>query len=335
MHGAACSSDTAKGTAPDAGSSPVADAGNASPDPKADSGAAFASSGCNGASVYGAGTSTGQIQPPGAVRTFRVHVPPGYDGTSPFPVVLMFHGGGGSGRQFEEASAEMDPIADREHFITVYPDGTGVLRSWNGGGCCAAAVQDQIDDVGFVRALIDHIGASLCIDERRVFASGMSNGAILSQRLGCELADRLAAIAPVAGTDMTSTCEPARPLPILEVHGTADGHVPFDGGEGCGPTSVPFTSVPDTIERWRTRNGCGESHSVTFQEGDGTCETYAGCSAGADVTLCSIAGGGHNWPGGKPPADLAECPGNGFQSSTFMASEVAWRFFAGHPMPLP
>jgi polyhydroxybutyrate depolymerase len=269
----------------------------------------------------------------GAPRTFRVHVPPGYDGSEPRPLVLMFHGGGGSGRQFEQASSRMNPIADREGFIAVYPDGSGALQTWNGGGCCGYAVTNDVDDVGFVSALLDHLEAALCIDTQRVFASGMSNGGIMSHRLACELAGRFAAIAPVAGTDLTASCMPARPVPVMQIHGTDDGHVPWDGGEGCGLAGVSFTSVPDTMEGWRSRNGCTEMTAAYFAEGDGTCRSYVGCAEGADVVLCSIEGGGHNWPGGEPPAGLIECPGNGGQSTTFSASEAVWRFFAAHPRP--
>jgi polyhydroxybutyrate depolymerase len=285
------------------------------------------SEGCTGPAAYLPGTTVGTLTMAGE-RTFRVHVPPGPAGIAR-PLVLMFHGGGGSGRQFELNSAGMDPIADREDFITVYPDGLGALKTWNGGGCCGYAVENQVDDVGFVVALLDQLERQLCVDRRRVFATGMSNGAVLSHRLACELADRLAAVAPVSGTDMTSRCTPSRAIPLLQIHGTADGHVPFRGGQGCGPTNVSFTSVPETISRWRTRNGCGEGSSVTFTQGEGSCTSYAGCRA--DVTLCSIEGGGHNWPGGEPPADLVPCPGNGFQSASFVASEVIWRFFAAHP----
>jgi polyhydroxybutyrate depolymerase len=292
------------------------------------------SEGCNAAGVYEPGTTASEIRVGSDTRTFRIHVPEGYDPGVPLPVLLMFHGGGGSGRQFQEASAEMDPIADREGFVTVYPDGTGTLRTWNGGGCCGAAVTQNIDDVGFVRALLDHVEASLCVDRNRVFASGMSNGAILSHRLACELADRLAAIAPVAGTDLTTHCSPTRPIAVMHTHGTADGHVPWDGGAGCGPTAqVAFTSVPETIERWQARNGCSTTKSVTLTQGDGRCETYQACKAGADITLCTIDGGGHSWPGGQPPASLVDCPGNGGQSSTFHVSEAIWSFLREHPRP--
>jgi polyhydroxybutyrate depolymerase len=290
------------------------------------------SEGCGAMSAYEPGTTTSTLEVAGGSRAFRIHVPPGYDPATPLPVVLMFHGGGGSGRQFQEASADMDPIADREGFITVYPDGTGALRTWNGGGCCGAAVTQNIDDVGFVGALLDHVEASLCVDRNRFFASGMSNGGILSHRLGCELSERLAAIAPVAGTELTSSCSPTRPVAVMHTHGTDDGHVPWAGGQGCGPTSeVDFTAVPETLERWRARNGCAATTSVTFTQGNGSCATYEGCADGADVTLCSIDGGGHSWPGGKPAADLVECPGNGPQSSSFSASAAIWSFFSAHP----
>jgi polyhydroxybutyrate depolymerase len=316
----------------DAGGDSPHTPGDANP---GDAGSSLPSRGCadSQGQAYPVGTTAGQLDHHGAARSFRVHVPPGYDGTSPRPLVLMFHGGGGSGRQFEQASSRMDPIADREQFIAVYPDGTGTLRTWNGGGCCGSAVQNNVDDVGFVAALLDHLETELCVDRRRAFASGMSNGAILSHRLACELADRIAAIAPVAGTDMTSSCTPARPIPVLHIHGTDDGHVPWDGGEGCGPAGVPFTSVPDTMERWRTRNSCGASTGRYLEQGDGRCEAYAGCAGQADLVLCSVAAGGHNWPGGDPPAGIVPCPGNGGQSATFQASEVIWSFFAAHPLP--
>lgn len=290
------------------------------------------SAGCeSGSTTYAVATTTpGDITHAGLARTFRVHVPPGYDGTEPLPLVLMFHGGGGSGRQFELASSGMNPIADRENFIAVYPDGTGRIQTWNGGDCCGGAVTNNVDDVGFTAAMLDHLEAELCIDKNRVFASGMSNGAILSHRLGCELSDRIAAIAPVAGTEMSPTCTPPRTVAMMHIHGSDDGHVPFDGGIGCGPAGVAFTSVPATMERRRALNGCDSTRSLAFTEGDGTCESYSGCDDGADVLLCTIDGGGHNWPGGAPPAGLVECPGNGGQSTTFMASEVVWRFFSEH-----
>ncbi|MBL9028796.1 MAG: prolyl oligopeptidase family serine peptidase [Myxococcales bacterium] len=292
------------------------------------------SPGCAMASPYPGGTTTeDMLVHDDLERTFRVHLPPAYEDGTPAPLVLMLHGGGGSGRQLEEDSSKMSEVADREGFIAVYPDGTGTLRTWNGGGCCGSAVTNEIDDVGFVAALLDQLEATICVDRRRIYASGMSNGGILSHRLACELPSRFAAVAPVAGAEMAPTCTPSEPVALMHIHGTADGHVPPEGGFGCGPANVSFPPLADTLERRRLINGCEESPSPTFTAGDGTCSAYDGCAA--DVVLCLIQGGGHSWPGGEPNADVIECPEDGPQSTTFSASEEVWRFFAEHPKPGP
>lgn len=290
------------------------------------------SAGCGaGRARYGVGTTTGTVMHGAAARTFRVRVPPGYDDRVATPVVLMFHGGGGTGLQLEERSSRMSPVADREGFVVVYPDGTG--RTWNAGGCCGPAARDAVDDVGFVGALLDHLEQELCIDRRRVFASGMSNGAMMSHRLACEASDRIAAIAPVAGVEMSPTCAPARPVPVLQVHGTADGHVPWEGGVGCGLAGVAFTSVPATMEGWRLRNGCSSTTSVVLEQGDGTCTGFDGCPIAGETVLCAIASGGHSWPGGVPREGVVDCPEDGAQSTTFLASEQIWAFFSRHARP--
>lgn len=289
------------------------------------------SPGCEAAdSTYSPGTTEGSIDASGT-RSFRVHVPPGYEARTPTPIVLMFHGGGGSGLQFQTASARMDAIADREGFITVYPEGTGTLATWNGGICCGRAVLDDVDDVTFVSELLDHLETELCVDRNRVFASGMSNGGILSHRLACELSERFAAVAPVAGTIGVTDCAPTRPVPVMHIHGREDGHVPWDGGMGCGPSSASFTSVPSTMEGWRMINECEATQAEIFTEGDGTCTAYDGCAA--PVVLCTIDGAGHSWPGGEPGPNVADCPEDGPQSQTFSASEAAWQFFSENPRP--
>lgn len=283
--------------------------------------------GC-GRTTYPNGASTeASIEHDGVTRTFRVHVPPSYDADAPTPLVLMFHGGFGSGRQLENGSG-MSVVADREGFLAVYPDGTGAVRTWNGGGCCNPAARENVDDVGFVDALLDHLESELCVDRARVFSSGMSNGGILSHRLACELSDRIAAIAPVAGTIMIDPCTPTRPVHVMQIHGTDDGHVPWEGGFGCGPSGADYTSVPDTLEGWRTRNACDATTTETFAMGDGTCDGYEGCADGGDTWLCAIEGGGHSWPGTPRDAELVECPEDGAVSTTFFASDAIWRFFS-------
>jgi polyhydroxybutyrate depolymerase len=279
--------------------------------------------------AYPAGrTTVATLRHDAVERAFRVHVPPGYDGRSATPLVLVFHGGGGSAEQIELRSSRMNEIADREGFLAVYPDGTGTFRTWNAGGCCGSAVRERVDDVGFVGALIDHLEATLCVDADRVYATGMSNGAMLAHRLACELPDRFAAIAPVAGLEMAPSCPTSGRVAVMQIHGSADGFVPWEGGVGCGPSGVSYPSVPEVMSRWRTRNGCAETASPFAMEGDGTCTRYDDCDA--DVVLCRIEGGGHSWPGGAPDRDVIPCPADGPQSTTFRASEQMWRFFQAH-----
>lgn len=297
---------------------------------------ALPSAGCGQPLVpWTAGVSTTDtLVHDGLARSFRVFVPAPYDPTIALPVVVLLHGGFGSGAQIEASSRLLD-VAAAEGFIVVSPDGVASaagVRTWNGGGCCGYAMSAAVDDVGFVRAIVDRLEDGACIDRRRVYVTGMSNGAILSHRLGCDLADRIRAIAPVAGTDMTQSCVPVRPVPVLEIHGTDDSNVPFAGGPGCGLAGVSFTSVPDTIARWSRRAACRGASFISLRQGDGTCTRQGVCGAGTDVDLCVIAGGGHQWPGGLPPVvpGIGSCL-FGDQSQTFSASSVAWAFFAQHP----
>lgn len=324
------------GPAPDgAGTDPgAADAGAADAGPTGDR-EARPSNGCALPSgLYPAGQTRGQIAAGGQTRTFLVHLPARIDRRQPAPLVLLFHGGGGTGAQLE-GSARFTPVADREGVVAVYPD--GLSRTWNAGRCCGPSAEQGVDDVGFVAALFDHLEQELCLDRRRLYATGMSNGAMLSHRLACALSDRVAAVAPVAGTDMTTACTPRRPVAVLQIHGTEDRHVPWAGGAGCG-LDGPFTSVPATTAAWLGRNGCAAGAPLLIAEqGEGRCEVQGRCAAGAEVVLCTIAGAGHSWPGGEPKGAglLPACvrAGDGPQAAGFIASEQIWRFFAGIRAP--
>jgi polyhydroxybutyrate depolymerase len=253
-------------------------------------------------------------------RAALVHIPPGYDPTKATAVVLNFHGLGGSPTQ-EEGLTLMDAESDSAGFVLVYPQGTGSILSWNAGACCAPASQNNVDDVGFVGTLLDTLEAKLCVDTHRVFATGMSNGGFLSHRLGCELSDRIAAIAPVAGVMGIPTCTPSRAVPVMEFHGTSDPIVPYNGDSAIG-----YTSVPDTISGWVQRDACQGSPTTTYSNGDATCVTYGQCAGGAEVTLCTISGGGHTWPGGTP------FPLLGNTSTDISATDAMWAFFQKHGM---
>jgi polyhydroxybutyrate depolymerase len=169
--------------------------------------------------------------------------------------------------------------------------------------------------------MIDALSAELCVDPARIYATGFSNGGFLSHRLACERADRIAAIAPVAGVMGMPSCTPSRPVPVLHFHGTLDTLVPFEGSAQNG-----FPSVRDSFAGWGERDDCTGEPAVTFAQGDTTCETYADCEGGAEVTLCTVTGGGHTWPGGLP------IPGLGHTTSEIAATEAMWAFFAAHPI---
>ena len=254
----------------------------------------------------------------GRDRTFNLHVPSGYDRAAT-PLVLNFHGYTSNAGQQEYFSV-MSETADREGFAVAYPQGTGVSPSWNAGACCGSAVTNDIDDVGFTAAMIDAIAEEMCLDSARVYSTGFSNGGFLSHRLACELSDRIAAIAPVAGVMGIDECNPTRAVPVAHFHGTLDGLVPIGG-------SAVFPSVEETIDDWAERNGCSGEPQVSFDEGDAHCERWDACDEGSAVELCIIDGGGHTWPGGRVPAAA------GKTSTDLSATDRMWAFFAEHPLP--
>lgn len=256
----------------------------------------------------------------GLERTFDVHVPVSYDPEQPTPVVFNFHGYTSNAQQ-QALLSRMNAASDAEGFIAVHAQGTGTTPSWNAGVCCGTAATSQVDDVGFVDAMLDALEDELCVDPVRVFATGFSNGGFLSHRLACERADRFAAIAPVAGVLGIASCAPSRPVPVLHFHGTLDTLVPYEGDTQNG-----FPSVRDTFAGWGARDECDGPATVTFEQGDTTCETYAGCARGAEVTLCTVTGGGHTWPGGVP------IPGLGHTTTDIVATDAMWAFFERHPL---
>lgn len=238
----------------------------------------------------------------------------------------------------------MDSVADSENFIVAYPNGSGTPSSWNAGDCCEF-VDTSRDDVAFISALIDDVGQKNCVALDRVYATGMSNGAFMAHNVAYNLSDRIAAIGPVSGVLGVPIVDraPGRAVPVMEVHGTADPLVPYDGGtpEAAlwnllypGTSRPTFRSAADTIAFWRTRNGCDATSPQTYSSGDATCQTYGGCQGGAVVTLCTIAGGGHTWPGGNPSAVPAIASSFiGKTSTSIDASSQLWNFFKAYTLP--
>lgn len=265
----------------------------------------------------------------GVERTYLLYVPPTYQPGTPAPLVLVFHGAGGSGRRMAPHTG-FSRLAARAGFVAVYPD--GLRRRWNDGRS-AAATQD---DVGFVRALLDTLRRELSLDSTRVYATGISNGAMFSYRLACDLPGVFAAIAPVAGAtpaDLTAGCAQTTPVSVLAIQGTADPLLPYAGGGVAGGRGSVL-SARESIAFWAKVAGCGQAPAVTEEPDrvrDGTrvqLTAYAGCRDGRGVELHTVQGGGHTWPGGPPVGRSV-----GRVSREIDATELIWAFFARHPRP--
>jgi polyhydroxybutyrate depolymerase len=242
------------------------------------------------------------------------------------PVILGFHGGFGSPQDFAHLS-DLPARAGRTGFVVVLPE--GYRRSWNAGDCCGPAQRRRVDDVAFVKALLNDLASVVNVDPRRVFAIGFSNGGKFSYHLACELSDRIAAIAPVACSIGASTCKPTRPVPVLHFHGTIDQFAPFKGGIGAYRRTGMHTAVLVGIETFVNQNGCTQENRVTFKRRGAMCLTYSICRDGAEVTLCTIEGMGHQWPGGKEILPRLLGPG----TDDISATDMLLTFFQRHPMP--
>jgi polyhydroxybutyrate depolymerase len=266
-------------------------------------------------------------------RKVLVHLPRGYDAAKPAPLVLAFHGGGGYAEYMaDDEKYGLQKKADEAGFVVAFPNGYsklpgGKFATWNAGGCCGDARDRGSDDVGFARAVVTAIQGRYRIDANRVFATGMSNGGMLSHRLACEAADVFRAVASVAGTDATANCTPSRPISVLHIHARNDDHVLFNGGAGAGAFRdeskvMDFISVPETISRWVQRDHCTAQPQRTLDQPGAFCEAYTGCSGGVSVQLCVTETGGHSWPGASTVRRGKEAA-----SRALDANDTLWRFF--------
>ena len=239
-------------------------------------------------------------------RDYRLHIPVGYDAFARTPLVLNFHGFARDAAQ-QEAYSGFVPIADREQFILVTPEGSSDPRGWDIPG-----VYDENgwDDINFTVTLLGQLQKELCVDPGRVFATGMSNGAEMAALVGCRLPGIFAAVAPVAGV-IYSDCDEGA-VPVISFHGTDDFNVPFDSAEPA-------------MEEWARHDGCTGDAVAEQVEEHVRSVTYEGCN-GEDVQLFIVDGGGHTWPGSDD-----ETGGVGFTTHEISASEVIWQFFLDHP----
>lgn len=278
---------------------------------------------------------TGAIQWDGLKRTYTLHLPPSFERENSLPLVIALHGSGSSGERFAWLTKEgFNKLADKEKFIVVYPD--GVEKNWNDGRTHVSdrAHRENIDDVGFVSALMDKLIEDFNIDSSHIYVTGISNGGGLTYRLACELTSRLRGVAPVAlpmPEDLAKACSPSKPLPILIIHGDSDPIVPYNGGWIAG-MSGKVLSIEDTVKYWISNNGCPETpekvEEIDRDPLDGTSvKKTIYCSKETEVAMYTIEGGGHTWPGGVQYRDEAYI---GKTSSEIDACEVIWAFFESH-----
>ena len=277
------------------------------------------------AGAAAAGTVEDEMDFGGRRRWWLSHEPETSGPPRRRPLVLVLHGGGGTPLGAERMS-DMNALADREGFTAVFPAGTGFfsrhLLSWNSGNCCGYAQKKNVDDAGFLAALIEKYVKEGRADPDRVFVAGMSNGAMMAHRLACERADLVAAIGAVAGAVGVSRCEPSRPVSVLMINGRADQHVPYDGGRGAkSMTARVDRSVAESLEVWTRADACASASGVSANG-----RAYA-CGGGAEVLLMSHDGG-HVWPGGHGGLLYGNVDPVVPEPQ---ATEVLWGFFKSHP----
>lgn len=276
----------------------------------------------------------------GQTRRVILHFPPDYDGQTELPLLIVLHGGGGGAAQIQAASG-MDAAADEYGVVVAYPNGSGRLDerllTWNAGHCCGYALEQDVNDVGFLRLLIERLLDHYALDPERVYLTGISNGGMMAYRAGAELADILAGIAPIAGTIGGQVEEgslqiypdvPGRPVAVIAFHGQQDQRVLYDGGTGPQTREGRVDlSVDSSVSFWVKANGCAALPETGEQAGGNVIvERYIGCDEGVEVGLVTIVDGGHAWPGGRRGSIVGDEP-----TQDISANEMMLEFFSDLP----
>jgi polyhydroxybutyrate depolymerase len=252
----------------------------------------------------------------GTVRTYELAIPPGYTGTSRVPVVFDFHGAGSSGRIQDTYSQTSVKVAPRG-WVVVSPN--GLTNGWFSFWYLPPA---SSTDVHFVSELLRSLSSRLCLDSRRVFATGLSDGAALADALVCSLPGTFAAVSPVGAVNFGSVCTAGNPrTSLLAFHGNADPIFPYGGNQ-------TVTSVPSAVAAWAAFDGCATTPTETPVAVDVVRSTYPSCRDGTGVELYTILDGGHNWPDG-----YQYTVPYGRMTTSINATDIMLDFFAAHPRP--
>lgn len=301
--------------------------------------AAKSSPGCRQTAVVATGEEKITTTSGGKERWYFRHVPPGTG--APLPVVLDLHGYA-EGAIVHQMMSDLGVFGEKNGFITITPQGQGAIARWD--------TDLASDDVAFIGDLLDEVERTLCVDESRVFATGLSNGAFMTSALSCKYADRIAAAAPVAGIRDIDGCKPSRPVPVIAFHGTEDTFVAYDGGVGSSVANLPAPdgsgktigeqglnaaqpkgpSVPEISASWAKRNGCQTQQTEKTVTADVDLITFS-CPQGAEVELYRVNGGGHSWPGSAFSQQVVSVVGP--TTMSISADELMWKFFQEHPLP--
>jgi polyhydroxybutyrate depolymerase len=275
------------------------------------------------------GTARYSIRVGALSRTFLLHVPRErlrrFGVPVGFPLVIVLHGSGADAGTIRRMSG-LDSLSEMARFLVAYPNATtgalGLKSDWNAGECCGAAANRDVDDVGFMHALIGSIAARLPVDRRRVYVAGFSDGARMTYRAGCDLSTELAAIAVVAGSLMDAHCAPTRAVPLIAFHGTADDEVPYFDSALTAPRLPPpaaWAKFPPSIQFWAAADGCHEA-AITHVAPHVVLTRFGHCAA--DVVLYTVQDGLHAWPGGQADGDEP--------THELSASRELWNFFVHH-----
>lgn len=262
------------------------------------------------------GDTTATISSGGLRRSLLIHLAPSY-GHQPQPLIVAFHGYAWTS-QIMEHNTNMDAEADKAGFVLVFPQGVDSPPSWN-AGIGAYGPTGDADDVQFTRDLLDYIQKQYCIAAQRIYIVGFSLGGGMAYRLACTLTGRIAAVATVSGAyyPFPGGCQPARPLPVLEIHGAVDTLAPY-----AGNPAAHMEAVQDYLNGWLTRDRCAQTSSTFFQQGDVTGIQWTHCAAGTIVRHYRISDGGHTWPGTPHTTHVID------------ANVVIWDFFKGFTVPV-
>lgn len=289
--------------------------------------------------AYKSGDYRESITVDGRTRTYIFRVPITYSPAKAYSLVMVFHGGGGEGIKIA-AQTNFPEKADKEGFIVVFPD--GIEHNWNDGRDATDAYKLGVDDIAFVRALVTNITEKLSVDRKRIYATGVSNGGIFSHRLGCEMADIFAAIAPDVGSlaaNLEPRCIPSEPVSVVVIQGTEDPFINIEGGEvknkyfpklGDGGIII---SAEKAMRFWASKNGCVGDPIITNippKVNDGTRvikKEFTACRNNTSVTYYIVEGMGHTWPPKEPQAPAV----SGAATQNINATDVFWEFFKAHP----